>query len=166
MERVRNVFVLPFHRIRRRTIFHALVLSPIRANDVRVTRGETQGLVFASSKEDDASASASASASSSSRVYEESIYRRDRVQRCFLQRQTYPVHRQRFATRRGRQMDRARRRRLGGERRGGDLFRQRAIQLLLSISRPVKSIWGKKLDTILVSRHQSFCATFLVLSCR
>jgi hypothetical protein len=143
MERVRNVFVLPFHRIRRRTIFHALVLSPLRANDVRVTRGETQGLVFASSKEDDDDASASASASSSSRVYEESIYRRDRVQRCFLQRQTYPVHRQRFATRRGRQMDRARRRRLGGERRGGDLFRQRAIQLLLSISRPVKSIGEK-----------------------
>ena len=52
MERVRNVFVLPFHRIRRRTIFHALVLSPLRANDVRVTRGETQGLVFAS-KEDE-----------------------------------------------------------------------------------------------------------------
>ena len=149
MERVRDVFVLPFHRIRRRTIFHALVLSPLRANDVRVTRGETQGLVFASKEDDDASASAS----SSSRVYEESIYRRDRVQRCFLQRQTYPVHRQRFATRRGRQMDRARRRRLGGERRGGDLFRQRAIQLLLSISRPVKSIGGKKLDTILVSRH-------------
>ena len=141
MERVRNVFVLPFHRIRRRTIFHALVLSPLRANDVRVTRGETQGLVFASKEDDDASASASAS--SSSRVYEESIYRRDRVQRCFLQRQTYPVHRQRFATRRGRQMDRARRRRLGGERRGGDLFRQRAIQLLLSISRPVKSIGEK-----------------------
>ena len=144
MERVRDVFVLPFHRIRRRTIFHALVLSPLRANDVRVTRGETQGLVFAS-KED-------ASASSSSRVYEESIYRRDRVQRCFLQRQTYPVHRQRFATRRGRQMDRARRRRLGGERRGGDLFRQRAIQLLLSISRPVHQL-GKKIGHNFVSRH-------------
>ena len=147
MERVRDVFVLPFHRIRRRTIFHALVLSPLRANDVRVTRGETQGLVLAS-KEDDASASAS----SSSRVYEESIYRRDRVQRCFLQRQTYPVHRQRFATRRGRQMDRARRRRLGGERRGGDLFRQRAIQLLLSISRPVHQL-GKKIGHNFVSRH-------------
>ena len=150
MERVRDVFVLPFHRIRRRTIFHALVLSPLRANDVRVTRGETQGLVFASKEDDDASASASAS--SSSRVYEESIYRRDRVQRCFLQRQTYPVHRQRFATRRGRQMDRARRRRLGGERRGGDLFRQRAIQLLLSISRPVHQL-GKKIGHNFVSRH-------------
>ena len=55
MERVRDVFVLPFHRIRRRIIFHALVLSPLRANDVRVTRGETQGLVFASSKEDESS---------------------------------------------------------------------------------------------------------------
>ena len=131
MERVRDVFVLPFHRIRRRIIFHALVLSPLRANDVRVTRGETQGLVFAA-KEDESS-SESSSSSSSSRVYEESIYRRDRVQRCFLQRQTYPVHRQRFATRRGRQMDRAGRRRLGGERRGGDVFRQRGVQLLLTV---------------------------------
>ena len=162
MERVRDVFVLPFHRIRRRTLFHALVLSPLRANDVRVTRGETQGLVFASKEDDDASASASAS--SSSRVYEESIYRRDRVQRCFLQRQTYPVHRQRFATRRGRQMDRARRRRLGGERRGGDLFRQRALQLLLSLSRPVQSIGEKNWTQFCVTT--SFRATFLVLSCR
>lgn len=161
MERVRDVFVLPFHRIRRRTLFHALVLSPLRANDVRVTRGETQGLVLASKEDFDAS---SASASSSSRVYEESIYRRDRVQRCFLQRQTYPVHRQRFATRRGRQMDRARRRRLGGERRGGDLFRQRALQLLLSLSRPVQSIGEKNWTQFCVTT--SFRATFLVLSCR
>lgn len=165
MERVRDVFVLPFHRIRRRIIVHALVLSPLRANDVRVTRGETQGLVLAA-KEDESSSESSSAASSSSRVYEESIYRRDRVQRCFLQRQTYPVRGQRFATRRGRQVDRAGRRRPGGERRGGDVFRQRAVQLLLivwtKIKQPVSSlgeiIIGDTIvsHTIIIVRHNFF----------
>jgi len=171
MERVRDVFVLPFHRIRRRIIFHALVLSPLRANDVRVTRGETQGLVLAA-KEDESSSDASSAASSSSRVYEESIYRRDRVQRCFLQRQTYPVRGQRFATRRGRQVDRAGRRRPGGERRGGDVFRQRAVQLLLIVLwTKIKQLfwsllfWGNylKLGTQLchiIVRHNNFFYCF------
>ena len=162
--RVRDVFVLPFHRIRRRTIFHALVLSPPCANDVRVTHGETQGLVLAA-KEDDALRRFSAASSSSSRVSQESIYCRDRVQRCFstsnvpcawtaLCRTTWAANGSKQTTPSWRRETLRR------------LARPTRTAATVGISRLAKSIWGKKIDTILVSRHQSSCATFLVLSCR
>ena len=123
MELLRDALVLHLHRIRRRIILHALVFDPFRANDVRVTRAETKGLVLAATRR--------RRRRTSRRVYEEPVHARNWMSRRLHEPETNRVRGQRVGERYRREMDRSERESVGGERARGDVSRKFSLQLLL-----------------------------------
>ena len=124
MELLRDALVLHLHRIRRRVILHALVFDPFRANDLRVTRAETKGLVLAATRR-------RRRRRTSRRVYEEPVHARNWMSRRLHELETNLVRGQRVGERYRREMDRSERESVGGERARGDVSRKFSLQLLL-----------------------------------
>ena len=125
MELLRDALVLYLHRIRRRAILHALVFDPFRANDLRVTRAETKGLVLAATRR------RRRRRRTSWRVYEEPVHARNWMSRRLHELETNRVRGQRVGERYRREMDRSERESVGGERARGDVSRKFSLQLLL-----------------------------------